>query len=306
MRPKHQGIVWLVALTALSVGGLVLLGRMGCESARAYLGPCAPTDTLIWHYAVNDTQPSPQNPTTVKAYFYMNGTLYDSTGMAGSTIRYWLPTTGRVWGKVNASSGSTTHGFGEVQYRTTIQSLVVATSDSWTVDSLHAADGNIRNLDGSVAAAKTLTAGERTAIADSVWAQTIAEKTVTSGSVSISGADAKAIADSVILYRIGKALDSGVYDTTFGGRLYDIDTHASDAGWSAITQADCDTVKLSGTPIADVAIIVALSSDKSTVLYWARTDGSGCYTVYVPSGATYAVRPVRQGAWLAAWCTVVK
>lgn len=156
----------------LFLGIVVLfLNRMGCEprKAVAYLGSCAPTDTLHWHYAVNDSQPSPQNPTTVNAYFYMNGTLYDSTGMSGSTIRYWLSTTGRVNGKVNASSGATTYGFGEVLYKTTIQGLVIATGDSWTVDSLHAADGNIRNLDGSVAAAKTLTTGERQAIRDSVF-----------------------------------------------------------------------------------------------------------------------------------------
>jgi hypothetical protein len=99
----------------------------------------------------------------------MNGTLYDSTGMSGTTVRYWLTRPGRVSGKVNASSGETTYGFGEVLYKTTIQGLTIVTSDSWTVDSLHLADGNIRNLDGSVAAAKTLTTTERQAIRDTIY-----------------------------------------------------------------------------------------------------------------------------------------
>jgi hypothetical protein len=161
----------------------------GSGPAWAYLGPCAPTDTLVWHYAVNDTSPSAANPTTVKAYFYLNGVLYDSTGMSGTTIRYWLPTKGMVWGKVNASSGATTYGFGQVQYRTTIQSLVIATSDSWTVDSLHMADGNIRNLDGSVAAAKTLTTQERVAIRDTVYHDNAAVPRTLSPSAYAEAAD---------------------------------------------------------------------------------------------------------------------
>jgi len=171
MRPKHQTIIMLAAFAVLAVATLILLARMGCEpsKATAYLGSCAPTDTLHWHYAVNDSQPSPQNPTTVVAYFYMNGTLYDSTGMSGSTVRYWFTRPGRVNGKVNASSGGTTYGFGEVLYKTTIQGLTIVTSDSWTVDSLHTADGNIRNLDGSVSAAKTLTTTERQAIRDTIY-----------------------------------------------------------------------------------------------------------------------------------------
>jgi hypothetical protein len=171
MSEKHQTIVYSIAFGFLVATVVFLLGRMGCEprKATAYLGPCAPTDTLYWHYAVNDSQPSPQNPTTVQAYFYMNGTLYDSTGMSGSTVRYWFTRPGRVNGKVNASSGATTYGFGEVLYKTTIQGLTIVTSDSWTVDSLHAADGNIRNLDGSVAAAKTLTAAGSDSVGVHVW-----------------------------------------------------------------------------------------------------------------------------------------
>ncbi len=320
---RREGIplnYWLVMFAVVAIA-FIWLGRMGCDAPRAhaYLGPCAPTDTLLWHYAVSDSGGDAANPTTVKAYFYFNGTLYDSVGMAASTIRYWIPRPGRVWGKVIASSGATTYGFGEVHYITTIQTMDVSTSDSWTVDSLHLADGNIGNVDGSVAAAKTLTTGERQAIADSVFEGRPTRlaamndsvwnnptRTLTTSTTTITGADAKAIADSVILYRVGKALDSGVYDTTLGGRIYDMDVHASEGTWAAITQADCDTVKLAGVAIADAQIVVALSSDYSKPLYWTRTNGSGCFTVYVPVGATYEVRPVYQGTWLAAWCEVVK
>jgi len=93
-----------------------------------------------------------------------------------------------------------------------------------------------------------------------------------------------------------------VADTTLG---YDADP-AQAIGVAAITPADCDTVKLGGVPISGAKIIVTHSSDQTTPLYWTLTDGDGDYTVYVPTGATYYVRPIYQGTWLADWCEVSK
>ena len=93
-----------------------------------------------------------------------------------------------------------------------------------------------------------------------------------------------------------------VADTTLG---YEADPTAA-IGVAAITPADCDTVKSGGVPIAGAWVIVTHSSDKTNPLYWGKTDGDGDFTVYVPTGATYYVRPIYQGVWLDEWCEVSK
>ena len=303
MSQKRSNLqTWLV-LAALIVGlFLVIMLHLLPKTAEGYRGIYAPADSITFRGVVMDTSGTVgATPSAFEVYFYKGGVLFDST----TTVVYSRP---GHWQVRRLASDGSTYGDYQAIVDLTIQGYRILASDCWQVDSLGTYGGSLKNIDTAISGGVPVLAADEATIAlaaaDSVWGHVT--RTLTSSGSGISGAEMKAIADSVILYRIGAALDSGVYDTTLGGRIYDLDVQNATGTWAAITQADCDTVKLAGTPLADAHIIVTLSSDTSTPVYWGKSDGSGCFQVYVRKGATYKVRPVYQGTWLASWCEVTK